>query len=92
MRGDCRCYTQQGTLLQTSRGTCMQIVNHGFFMDWEEGGDGKGKDKNEGEEHQPQREPLMAQDHSAKESTMPRARSCRDGREAPRWAVRRNRP
>ena len=40
MRGDCRCYTQQGTLLQTSRGTCMQIVNHGFFMDWEEGGDG----------------------------------------------------
>ena len=49
----------------------MQIVNHGFFMDWEEGGDGKCKDKNEGEEHQPQREPLMAQDHSAKEATMP---------------------
>ena len=71
MRGDCRCYTQQGTLLQTSRGTCMQIVNHGFFMDWEEGGDGKGKGKKEGEEHQPQREPMMAQDHSAKESTMP---------------------
>lgn len=69
MRGDCRCYTQQGTLLQTSRGTCMQIVNHGFFMDWEEG-DGKGKDKKEGDEHQ-QREPLMAQDHSTKESTMP---------------------
>lgn len=35
MRNDCRCYTQQGTLLQTSNATCMAIVNHGFFVDWE---------------------------------------------------------
>lgn len=32
----CSCYTQQGTLLQTSGEVCLQIVKQGFFMDWEQ--------------------------------------------------------
>lgn len=31
----CKCYTQQGTLLQIETGVCRQIVKNGFFMDWE---------------------------------------------------------
>lgn len=34
MRGDCRCYTQQATLMQTPHAVCMQIVKEGFFVDW----------------------------------------------------------
>ncbi|PJI97928.1 zona occludens toxin [Acidovorax sp. 69] len=30
----CKCYTQQATLLQVSAAACLQIVQHGFFMDW----------------------------------------------------------
>lgn len=30
----CKCYTQQGTLLQVTKPTCLQIVKHGFFVDW----------------------------------------------------------
>lgn len=30
----CKCYTQQATLLQVSGSVCLQIVQHGFFMDW----------------------------------------------------------
>lgn len=30
----CNCYSQQATLLQVSLSTCLQIVQHGFFMDW----------------------------------------------------------
>lgn len=31
----CKCYTQQGTLLQVDLSTCRQIVKNGFFMDWD---------------------------------------------------------
>ena len=31
---DCRCYSQQATLLQVSVSVCLQIVAQGFFMDW----------------------------------------------------------
>jgi len=34
MRGDCKCYTQQGTILNTDKAICMQIVKHGHFEDW----------------------------------------------------------
>lgn len=33
----CKCYTQQGTLLQVSGPTCLQIVAQGFFVDWDQG-------------------------------------------------------
>lgn len=32
----CRCYTQQGTRLDTSKDVCMQIVERGFFIEWEQ--------------------------------------------------------
>jgi zona occludens toxin len=32
----CKCYTQQGTLLQVSGEVCLQIVKHGFFVDWQQ--------------------------------------------------------
>lgn len=32
----CACYTQQGTLLQTSHEICVQIVERGYFMEWQE--------------------------------------------------------
>lgn len=31
----CKCYTQQGTLLQVSGEVCIQIVQQGFFIDWD---------------------------------------------------------
>lgn len=34
MKGTCKCYTQQATLLQVSGEVCLQIVAQGFFMDW----------------------------------------------------------
>ena len=34
MRNECKCYTQQATLLQVARSTCLQIVSQGFFVDW----------------------------------------------------------
>lgn len=32
----CKCYTQQGTKLQTSDSVCKQIVENGFFVDWQD--------------------------------------------------------
>ena len=34
MGPDCRCYSQQATLLQVSGAVCLQIVKQGFFVDW----------------------------------------------------------
>lgn len=34
MRGTCKCYTQQATLLTTADDTCRQIVERGFFVDF----------------------------------------------------------
>ncbi|MBS0483624.1 MAG: hypothetical protein JSS06_00155 [Proteobacteria bacterium] len=31
----CKCYSQQGTLLIVSGEVCIQIVNNGYFVDWE---------------------------------------------------------
>lgn len=31
----CKCYSQQGTLLQTSTHFCMSVVQKGFFTDWD---------------------------------------------------------
>jgi zona occludens toxin len=31
----CDCYTQQGTYLRASKDVCLQIVKHGFFVDWQ---------------------------------------------------------
>ena len=37
MSGRCDCYTQQGTLLaSTPDDICRQIVEHGFFVDWQQ--------------------------------------------------------
>lgn len=35
MKGECRCYTQQATRLQVPQDTCAQIVQYGFFVDWQ---------------------------------------------------------
>ena len=35
MKGECRCYTQQATRLQVPKDTCAQIVQYGFFVDWQ---------------------------------------------------------
>lgn len=32
----CKCYTQQGTLLAVSGEVCLQIVQYGFFVDWQQ--------------------------------------------------------
>lgn len=32
----CKCYSQQGTLLATSGDVCLQIVKHGFFVEWQQ--------------------------------------------------------
>lgn len=32
----CKCYTQQGTKLNTSDAVCHQIVENGFFLEWDE--------------------------------------------------------
>lgn len=32
----CNCYTQQGTVMQTSADICTQIVKNGYFMDWDD--------------------------------------------------------
>lgn len=34
IRGTCKCYTQQGTLLHVAQNVCLQIVQNGFFVDW----------------------------------------------------------
>lgn len=34
MRGDCKCYTQQATLLYMPDGLCKSIVERGFFVDF----------------------------------------------------------
>lgn len=33
----CKCYTQQATVLHVSVAVCLQIVRHGFFVDWQDG-------------------------------------------------------
>lgn len=42
----CNCYTQQGTLLRTSGEVCKQIVQFGYFVDWD-----VGKSKRESEQN-----------------------------------------
>jgi len=37
MQGKCRCYTQQGTLMQTEPDMCREIVARGFFVDFDDG-------------------------------------------------------
>jgi zona occludens toxin len=32
----CDCYSQQGTYLRASKDVCLQIVKHGFFVDWQQ--------------------------------------------------------
>lgn len=34
MRDVCRCYTDQGTPLNISQGTCLRILHYGFYRDW----------------------------------------------------------
>lgn len=33
----CKCYSQQATVLHISVSVCLQIVRHGFFVDWQDG-------------------------------------------------------
>jgi zona occludens toxin len=36
MGDKCRCYTQQATLMQVPGSVCVQIVEKGFFVDWQQ--------------------------------------------------------
>lgn len=36
MRNKCKCYTQQATVLSVADATCRQIVENGFFVEWQE--------------------------------------------------------
>ena len=36
MKGECRCYTQQATRMVVSEAACLQIVERGWFQEWEE--------------------------------------------------------
>ncbi|WP_293779256.1 zonular occludens toxin domain-containing protein [uncultured Oxalicibacterium sp.] len=36
MRGQCKCYSQQGTILAVELATCEQIVEKGFFVDFKQ--------------------------------------------------------
>lgn len=36
MRNKCKCYTQQATSLKTSDSVCRQIVENGFFVEWQQ--------------------------------------------------------
>ncbi|WP_293781278.1 zonular occludens toxin domain-containing protein [uncultured Oxalicibacterium sp.] len=36
MRGECKCYSQQGTILAVELATCEQIVEKGFFVDFKQ--------------------------------------------------------
>lgn len=37
MKPRCQCYSQQGTKLDVPMATCLQIVEKGFFVDWQAG-------------------------------------------------------
>lgn len=37
MKPRCQCYSQQGTKLEVPMATCLQIVEKGFFVDWQNG-------------------------------------------------------
>jgi hypothetical protein len=39
----CRCYTQQGTILNVGVFNCRHIVDNGFFVSWQQAPDGLGK-------------------------------------------------
>ncbi len=51
----CKCYTQQATLLQVSGAVCLQIVQHGFFMDWKTASKGEFSARDRGD-YRPHRE------------------------------------
>lgn len=36
MAGTCKCYSQQATVLQVTKDVCLQIVRHGYFVDWQQ--------------------------------------------------------
>lgn len=37
----CQCYTQAGTVLETSDAVCRSVVAHGFFKDWDDSDDAR---------------------------------------------------
>lgn len=55
----CKCYTQQGTLLQVSGAVCLQIVHQGFFVDWDDGEKRRDESRHPGPERGGK--PLMVQ-------------------------------
>lgn len=43
-RGDCKCYTQQGTPYEVKRAMCVQFVQRGYFEEFDADGERKGVD------------------------------------------------
>ena len=44
----CRCYSQQGTILDVPKDTCESIIERGFFVDWDTEPKGKREQKSPG--------------------------------------------
>lgn len=59
MSGNCRCYTQQATLMHVSNENCMQIVKYGFFMDWKKPEQTR-EVRNDEKRHQVQKEKIVS--------------------------------
>jgi len=53
----CKCFTQQGTSLQTAGDVCLQIVRNGFFVDWQQPAD---RQDREARQHRPAPERVAA--------------------------------
>lgn len=65
MAKTCKCYSQQGTLLATSGEVCLQIVKHGFFIEWKQEtreDEARGKMLVRGVERKPEPLPRVVQD------------------------------
>jgi hypothetical protein len=43
MKGECRCYSQQGTRLSVSADMCAMVVERGYFVDWDTQPRGQGQ-------------------------------------------------
>lgn len=49
----CRCYSDQGTVLDVPKPTCVSIVNRGFYVDWDTNGGGQGEGEAQASTSQP---------------------------------------
>lgn len=71
MGKDCKCYTQQATLLRVSEPVCLQIVAQGFFMDWKTASKGDYIQRDREPRQGPQQAQQVAQSEPARSVPVP---------------------